>query len=146
MDAITLWQPWASLVIMRLKPIESRTHARFASLKGCRFAIHAGKQFDFDAAEMICEVTHGNLPAALGATFADGLRRLRSELAWPKSVVLGTAFCLNHRPLGAADSAKALCDCVRTARWGLILRDDIERFDPPIPCSGHQGIWEWERP
>jgi hypothetical protein len=138
MKAITLWQPWASLIVMGLKTIETRTHPRLASLKGQRFAIHAGLHFDWDAANAIRAVCPDRIICYLGMMSA-----------WPRGVVLGTAFCVDHRLLGAADSSAAMIDCegVYLSRWGLILpAEKIEAFKPPIPAKGHQGIWNWEKP
>jgi hypothetical protein len=41
-QAITLWQPWASLIARGLKRYETRSWAPPASLIGKRLAIHAG--------------------------------------------------------------------------------------------------------
>jgi len=48
MKAISLWQPWAAWIALGWKSIETRTHGRFAQLKGERIAIHAAKKFDKD--------------------------------------------------------------------------------------------------
>ena len=51
MKAITLKQPWASLVASGLKQVENRTWAVPRSIRGERIAIHAGKGFDPDGLE-----------------------------------------------------------------------------------------------
>lgn len=48
MKAITIWQPWASLIMSGRKAIETRTHDRFKGLVGQRIAIHAGRRWDTD--------------------------------------------------------------------------------------------------
>lgn len=46
MKVITLWQPWATWVVLGWKTIETRLHPRFASLAGQVIGIHAGLKFD----------------------------------------------------------------------------------------------------
>lgn len=67
MKAITLKQPWASLVASGLKQVENRTWAVPRSIRGERIAIHAGKGFDsmwwsafFDLCQ--CKPAHPSLP------------------------------------------------------------------------------------
>ena len=133
MKAITLWQPWATLIAHGFKTIETRTHNHFACLKGQRIAIHAGKTWD----------GAGDMTAAR-ALFQRGRAVLNAtkDLPMPHGVVVCTAFVQDARPLkGDADSDAALCHA--DGLYGLILTD-IEPLDPPVPARGHQGIWEWE--
>ncbi len=44
MRAISLWQPWASLLVFGLKRFETRAYPFPASLRGHRIAIHAAKK------------------------------------------------------------------------------------------------------
>jgi len=44
--ALTLWQPWADLVIDEIKPVENRGWAPPTWLIGQPFAIHAGRTYD----------------------------------------------------------------------------------------------------
>lgn len=44
MKALTLWQPWASLIALGVKTIETRSWAAPKSLIGQRIAIHASKR------------------------------------------------------------------------------------------------------
>lgn len=44
MRAISLWQPWASLLVFGLKRFETRAYPFPASLRGQRIAIHAAKK------------------------------------------------------------------------------------------------------
>lgn len=45
--ALTLWQPWATLVAKGRKNIENRSWAPGSWVMGRRIAIHAGQSFDF---------------------------------------------------------------------------------------------------
>ncbi len=48
MRALTLIQPWASLIVAGAKRIENRTWKPPLNMAGQRFAIHAGKKLDAD--------------------------------------------------------------------------------------------------
>lgn len=48
MKAITLYQPWASLIALGVKTIETRSWPAPGSLIGERIAIHAGKKVDYE--------------------------------------------------------------------------------------------------
>ena len=79
MKALTIWQPWASLIMAGAKPWEWRGWAPPRSLVGQRIAIHAG-------ARKVGRLDH-------------------HKFAWPLT--------------------------------------DIERFEPPVPARGAQGLWDW---
>ena len=142
MKAITLWQPWASLIVMRLKTIETRTHNGFASLKGQRIGIHAGGTFDAHAADIIKDALDGGFPFRLGNSMREVREYLEDSHRWPKSSILCTAFVRDFRPCVPNDAHEALIECEHTKRWGLIL-GDIHEFPKPVHVRGHQGLWEW---
>jgi len=134
MPAITLWQPWATLVALGHKTIETRTHRRFDSLAGRRIAIHAAKRFDeVGVLELHAFMTDRQLFEAFAVA------RQQS------GVVVCTAYVAQARPLGPTDSNSALIDCANHRLHGLVLTC-INRIDPPEPARGHQGIWQWLPP
>lgn len=141
MKAITLWQPWASLIALRVKTIETRTHARFACLAGQKIAIHAGRTWDPNAERAVYLALDGALPACLGRTLDASVARLADYRAWPVSCVVARARVVEARWLRESDSRAACCQA--DGLYGLVL-DDIAPFMPPILCSGHQGVWEWD--
>lgn len=59
MKAISLWQPWASLIACGVKPYETRDWAPPASLIGQPIAIHAAKKIDKGAAEFAEDLMYG---------------------------------------------------------------------------------------
>lgn len=146
MKAITLWQPWASLIALGLKTIETRGHDHFKWLKGQRIAIHAGKQFDRQAIREIAsaEWWTPELDERLSWDY-DGTRhsRLDSDNVWPSGLVLCTAQVVEARWLTPADNRAAFCRCDPT-RFGLVLVQ-VKRLIPPVPAKGAQGVWEWRR-
>ena len=80
MNALTLWQPHASLIAVGVKAIGTRTHDHFGSLAGRRIAIHAAKR----------KVSYTE-----AATIRDELVELG---LWERG---RTAAWLQRRPLGA---------------------------------------------
>jgi hypothetical protein len=77
MKAISLWQPWASLIACGAKPYETRSWAPPRELIGQTIAIHAAKKIDKDAAAMATDLmygqfdNHGGLAERLEATWGD---------------------------------------------------------------------------
>ena len=61
MKAISLWQPWASLIACGAKPFETRHWAPPRELIGQTIAIHAAKKVDKGAAEMATDIMYGQM-------------------------------------------------------------------------------------
>lgn len=145
MKAITLTQPWASLVAMGAKRIETRSWR--TPYRG-RIAIHAAKGFPKWARETCNEP---EFAAELGPDVL------------PVGVVIATAYlvcCLPTREL-QLNRMILFADELRTrdreivfdgderrfgdysiGRWGWLLAD-IEELKVPIPVKGALGLWEW---
>jgi hypothetical protein len=131
-EIISMWRPWADWVMLGWKPIETRTHARFAKLAGKRIGIHAAKHWDGNALDL-----------AAPYLTPDQIRHTCQVLTKePSGVLLGTVFVEQHRLLGVGDSWGALIEC-ETRRFGLIVSVPI-RLAIPLPMRGHQGIWKVE--
>ena len=122
---ITLKQPWASLISMGHKTIETRTHRRFAGLVGQRIYIHAGLADDRSA--------HAIAAAYIG-------ERELSEVV--HGAIIATAFVSAARELTVADEPYALIECA-TPRFGLFLTD-VTPIIIPIQAKGHLGVWYLE--
>lgn len=162
MKALTLWQPWASLIAVGLKTIETRSRAAPRSLIGQRIAIHAAKRYpepfdndligDFKITEDI----------PLGAVVATALL----IDCVPIEVVLPAADRAPGTPAYSTGHDKiTLHPLTREAHLfrgnnGTIVTDqlpygnfapgrfawiftDVNPMVPPISAIGHQGIWEW---
>jgi len=130
--AITLWQPWASWILLGWKGIETRTHARLASLAGKWVAIHAGQRWHQDAYEI------ASLYLSPGK-IAYSLKHLHRR----HGQVLCVAHVIEHRRLLMADSRRALCPAY--GLHGLVF-DRIIRLPRGMLAQGHQGIWNWTPP
>jgi hypothetical protein len=136
MKTITLWQPWASLIAMEYKTIETRTHDLFRGLKGQRIAIHAGKHVDRLAFDTILKYARPHLRG-------EDLDRIYRRC--PKGAVVCTAMVTDARWMCDQNHDYTLNACiVADGKFGLFL-SDIEQLIPAISCAGHQGIWNWER-
>lgn len=116
------------------KTIETRRHNRFRSLVGQTIVIHAAQQWDQSA---YGEVMQEGWLSYAQLNRSDDFKLLRG-------VLLGTVKVISSRNLTPEDSEAALIEC-QTSRYGLFLVEP-KLFANPIPCKGHQGIFEAEIP
>lgn len=137
MNAITCHQPWATLIALGYKTIETRTHDRFRGLVGERIAIHAGKKWDADGRRHAVRHLYRR---GLGAY---SVCELDDQAQEDMGKVVCTAVVKEARWLGRDDSDAALCDAA--GLFGLVLTD-VVRLNPAVPATGRQGIWKWEPP
>lgn len=161
MKALTLWQPWASLVVAGAKPYEFRSWAPPASIIDQRIAMHAAAR-KIDADEV------GNMLFALTMRdTCDEIARAAAELCLipelaipvlhaalegklPMSAGLGTAIVGKPRlgtDIAAEFGVPRANDSDRDehANWGWPMLE-IERWPEPIPMRGAQGLWNWPTP
>jgi hypothetical protein len=150
MPAITLWQPWASLIAHGAKRYETRHWPPPARLIGRRIAIHAAARpvpRDFDAA----------LAQAVGSALG------RSD--WRRALPFGAVVCTvvmtggyrvgapcasDGAAIDAAVPGSAPLAALATDPFGYYARgrwawalDDVALLDPAIPAKGRQGWWHW---
>lgn len=148
LPALTVYQPWASLIIAGAKQVEWRGWACPQWVVGHRIAIHAGARpaRADEIADILERLDSGETSLDPALT-----RRLLIEthrLSWPLSSVLGTA--LIGAAIPALEWVKAnspeFMDSNRLDHqkfaWPL---SKIERFEPPIPARGAQGFWRWKK-
>lgn len=149
--ALTVWQPWASLIMVGAKPFEwRRWHAPVAYV-GQEIVIHAGaRRLVRDEVEDIVDRLQHNDSA--GGLIADkALELLLPILEFgqqlPTSAGLGTARL--GAPRRAVDLVAAGeiaspydSDRVDEAVWGWPV-SDIKRWADPMPMRGSQGFWRW---
>lgn len=132
MKALTLTQPYATLVAIGAKTIETRSWS--TKYRG-RVAIHAGRkagsiQFVFQAE-----------PFRSALQLTDN-----STLALPLGAVVAIADLVDVVPtVSVADELNAqelAFGDYSAGRFAWILRD-VERLARPMPCRGALGLWEW---
>jgi hypothetical protein len=165
MKALTLWQPWASLMAHGLKTIETRPVTAFwaKNFRGS-LAIHAAKNWNEDVLELlklgmnpsICfgnddwrsiikgivgagYKTLGDLPtgAVLCVVNVLDVGTIRISHAEGPRVVFSDGAFIQVREEGE----EAYGD-YRDGRLGIVTSFS-RRLKNPIPCRGKQGIWEW---
>ena len=113
--ALTVRQPWASLIVAGIKDVENRTWA--TSYRG-RFAVHAGAKLDKEGLD-----EYSDLVESLG------------EL--PQGAVIGTVVLAD-----VTQGSKSPFAVPGQYHW--LLRDP-EAFAEPVPMAGRLGLWEWDR-
>lgn len=158
MKAITIWQPWATLILEGAKPFEFRGWFPPRAFIGQRIAIHAGARKP-NKAEI-----RGLLMALRGGPFikpclhADKAKPiLEAALTAPGSLPLSAVLCtailgepkrgdrvaiedFNIHPEDVADANDS--DRDGTFNWGWPLTD-IKPLVPPRDARGAQGFWNW---
>ena len=147
MKALSLWQPWASLMALGLKKIETR--GWYCGHRG-PLVIAATKTWNRDvfnelhavAARLrIWDDNESTWRMIVDALATAGVKRL-SDLPLGKALcVVNVTGC--ERTLFAARtrSEEAFGD-FSAGRWA-ILTDGCKRFPEPIPCSGKQMLWDF---
>lgn len=147
MKAISLWQPWANLVIYGDKRIETRSWK--TNYRG-RIAIHATrhKKFPHEVWAAIAD-TLGIDPAKYKGSWLYYTEH--GVGSWSFGVILGTVGIVDCVPIEElygteydTPKERALGDWSE-GRYGWILKAP-ERFKQPIPARGAQGLWTWEHP
>ncbi|RKN75026.1 ASCH domain-containing protein [Paenibacillus ginsengarvi] len=147
MKAITIIQPWATLIAIGDKQFETRSWP--TKYRG-PIAIHAGKKVDREACER--EPIRSTL-AAHGYTAGN----------LPTGVVVATAnlsecFMIKHDTLGGLVllEAERRRTHFETTDKEFIFGDytsgrfvwelnDVKQLPDPIPAKGQQGLWNWVR-
>lgn len=168
MKALTIWQPWASLIIAGAKPFEFRGWyaPRFAI--GGRHVIHAGARpvKRAEVEDLIARLagedawtTGLHAKAALPILYRAldmASRRPGSDLfeverfePLPLAAGIGTAVIGEpvHGSIAAETFGHRVNDSDRDehANWGWPMLD-IEAWPEPIPMKGAQGFWNWPTP
>lgn len=155
MKALTIWQPWASLIAIDAKPYEFRGWRPPRSVIGQRIAIHAGAR-PAKRAEIKDLLTRLQLPEAAWTTAlkADlAIPFLEQALRRPELLPLSHMLCtgLLGEPRDgwsiAAEFGGRVNDSDREehANWAWPLTD-LEDIVPPVRVSGAQGLWNWGGP
>lgn len=153
LPAITIWQPWATLIVEGAKPYEWRGWAAPSRFIGRRIAIHAGARpaKKSEIADLIYELRqNGREGTSLEPEIALPLleRWHTAPAMLPLSSVLCTAILGKPMPAAlwasrhgysAADS-----DRIDHTKWAWPLTE-IERLAPFVPAKGMQGFWTWHR-
>jgi len=156
MKALTLTQPWATLVANHWKSIETRSWA--TSYRG-PIAIHAAKRFPADCKDLCYEEP---FKTALGMPEGTELLWRPPEPVWVKEA----KAIVDELPLGMVIATARLVDCVTTEEVSLgrsitvqeelfgnyeprrfaWLLEDVQGLLRFVPAKGMLfGLWEWRQ-
>ena len=153
MKAITIWQPWASLIMVGAKPYEFRpkSYLRYINAPKVfeRIVIHAGAR-PVKAAEVEDLLVRLNkdestgLDPVIARAVLERCRAAAKYQALPLGCALGTAVIGQPRNAGLIFKGVRIEDSDRgdfNFAWPL---SDIRAFDAPIPMRGAQGFFNVE--
>jgi len=117
--ALSLWQPWASLIYDGRKTIETRS---WEMLYRGPLAIHAALHIEKDACE---DFGYDWKTIPRGAVLC----------------IVGVQGCVRFpNPLAPPDEYGDFAE----GRFGILMTM-LEKFAEPITAKGKQGIWNWEK-
>lgn len=134
MKALSLWQPWATLVALGEKRIETRS---WSTQHRGLLAIHATKQFPREAQEL------AQTPPFIYVLNAADYLHVKQL---PTGVILAICELVDCVPTDQArgyisKQEKAFGD-YSNGRWAWLL-SNIVALPEPILCPGHQRLWNW---
>lgn len=148
MRALTVWQPWASLIAEGHKPFEFRGHRRCNSVVGQRIAIHAAaRKVDWREVKRLVNILQSDHWLQTGLR-REGLSLLEWMQQNPDAVVSSHVVCTailgepTKNPV--IDGIPLRNDSTRAehANWAWPMVK-VQKLMPPIPARGAQGFWSW---
>ena len=171
MKALTIRQPWASLVTLGVKTIETRSWPAPKASIGQTIAIHAGKHrppasgshgrigsFRFDSydGDWYLGTGTGKVHLPLGAivataTLAECVPMIGPNDDRPVGYHIAPAYVADSDPWYLCDhDLRDVTDITdqlpygdfAPGRWAWMLTD-IKPCEP-IPAKGKQGVWTWQ--
>jgi hypothetical protein len=147
MKALTVYQPWASLIIAGAKPYEFRKWdfaSRMPQLIGQRVVIHASSRLIklSEVRDIMGRLESGETGLLVDIARPIVERALAEPHVFPLSAGLGTVIM--RQPISAVELFGGVFDSDRLdhTKFGWPLTD-IVKFEPPAPARGHQGFWNW---
>jgi len=142
MDAISLWQPWASLMVWEYKKVETRIWK-------------PRRKIPFDLA---IAATKSGPPSGIGRSrytirfenmyySLPGIKRLGWWDRWPRGAVLGIVRVIGFERTEVCrddlSEQERVFGNYEDGRWAWFT-DLLERFEKPIPAKGNRLLWNWE--
>ncbi len=132
MKAVTVRQPWASLLVIGAKKFETRTWP--TNHRG-RLAIHAASKFG------PFERHVARTAAIISWLRAAGL----DENNLPRAAVLGTVevvTCVRTDDLARLSQRQRMMGDFRPGRWAWEVAN-ARVFSEPVPACGNLSLWAW---
>ena len=149
--AITLHQPWATLIALGVKTVETRSWPAPERLLGQTIAIHAGKRVVRQPGAAI----ERELRARLGE---DWIRTIPAGAVAATATLAGMAQVEHVDPMNGHALHDGRTEMGRAAGrgrtpvdpWGdfspgrwLWFLDDVVALPEPVPAVGRRGFWRW---
>lgn len=156
MKALTIWQPWASLILCGAKIFEFRRWPAPRAFWNQRIVIHAATR-SVKAREVAELLNHPDRLATSCGYAPDEATKLsdaiallerwwnlqiESDLILPRACGLGTARLGEPKRCVDIFAGRMDPDDIDPDMWGWPLTE-IEPFAAPIPARGFQGFWNW---
>ncbi|WP_400194643.1 ASCH domain-containing protein [Lysinibacillus telephonicus] len=139
MKAVTIKQPWATLIALREKQFETRSWQ--TKYRG-PIAVHAGKQIDKEACIAFSDILkqHGitsinQLPTGVVIAKANLVDCHKVIKDHGISAIMHTGLRISEDEYWFGDYEEG-----RYA-WEL---DNVKVFPEPIPAKGQLSLWEWD--
>lgn len=162
LQAISLWEPWASAIAAGLKSVETRHWKPPKRLVGQRIAIHAAKRkfgIGSETADIVRSLTlpsyrrlsehlHGadpedwyGYPLGCVVATAELTRVYQTNEVQVLGHDVGVAVTHDGSRLSIGTTERHLGD-YSPGRYAWLL-SDVTALPDPIPAVGHQGFWSW---
>lgn len=141
MKAITIWQPWADLIILGYKGYETRS---WATTYTDIIAIHAGKyrKLPHEIYEHISEAI-GITPDKYNGSW---LHQLEQGIPAQRfGAIIGTAILgktLRTSQMKEMSHAEKMLGDFTPGRYAWPLKE-AKALRDPVPAKGKQGLWNW---
>lgn len=132
MKALSVKQPWASLIACGAKRYETRS---WATPHRGPLAIHASTRFPRGGGAWLDD-----------AVLMGALVQLGPPSAWPLGSVVAVAVlveCVPTVPLtDGLERLELACGDFAPGRWAWHL-EQVHPLPAPVPARGRLGLWEW---
>lgn len=138
MKVISVWQPWATLIMLRHKLNETRSFPAPRSLIGTRIGIASTKQLRHEQKQALCDPDFMAHFLPLNVPSFDKL--VHGCLLG--TIELHSSEVITEELMEDTTDEELAFGWYSPGRYVWRLRDPI-LFDEPIPVRGQQGIWEF---
>jgi len=157
MKAVSLTQPWATLIAIGAKRIETRS---WRTRCHGPIAIHAAQSFPRDSRSLCFEEPFREVLYRARMIYPDSELSFGDErFLLPRGAIVAVAYVVDCLPTGGQDAAGTITiDCRHgTLRWELSDRErafgdfragrfawllaDVRPLPKPIPCTGARRLW-----
>ncbi len=138
MKALSIWQPWVSLIMSGRKKIETRSLAAPCSIRGQRIAIVSTKTIRSEQRRAAEQDDFRKHYAATGLAAMEDL---------PMGCVLGTVVVEDCREIDSEfmqelDEQEDAFGWHETGQFAWFVREPAPLAEP-IAVRGGQGLWNW---